>query len=124
MYTDCSAPTHLHNNALNVAQLIYIMYYILCIIYNVPNICNLTNFFYNICFQSDISDGQILLALNPTSDKLFFVLTNFPLCHVTTFYIATVIIGYETGLMLVSFICLGYTRLEAERPTGTLTPAY
>ena len=53
-----------------------------------------------------------------------FVLTNFPQCNVTTFYFETVINGYETGPMLVSFICLGYTRLEAERPTGSVTPAY
>ena len=53
-----------------------------------------------------------------------FVLFSQTSPYVTTFYIETVINGYETGLMLVSFICLGYTRLEAERLTGRLTPAY
>ena len=108
MHADSRAPTQLHENALNLAQM--------------PNICNFPHKRFNICFQSDIFDGKISLAFYPISDKFYFVLTNSP--HVTTFYIEAVIIGYETGLMLVSFICLGYTRLEAEKPTGTLTPAY
>ena len=51
-----------------------------------------------------------------------FVLTNLPQCHNILLWDSNN--GYETGPMLVSFICLGYTRLEAERPTGSVTPAY